>query len=83
MTADDQRSLFIQTGHQDEQVDMPFGQNLQGLGFAGDRSKTGGGIQVDLQIFPHDFIGELPFPFDGISIIIIGDQKNFFDFEGH
>ncbi len=48
MTADDQRSLFVQTGHQDDQVDMPFGQNLQGFCFAGDRSKTGGGIQVDL-----------------------------------
>ena len=47
------------------------------------RGETGCGKKVQLEIFTEYLPGELSFPFDGVGVIVVGDEQDFFYLEGH
>ena len=46
-------------------------------------NRPGSGEKVQLEIFTEYLSGELSFPFDGVGVVVVGDEQDFFNLEGH
>ena len=83
MMAGEDGGFFVQSCHDDDQVEMAFFQLMQSSFLVCHRGETGCGKKVQLEIFTEYLPGELSFPFDGVGVVVVGDEQDFFNLEGH